>query len=271
MSLDSLSNPFERASTLPTVMVYRGTWVNGGQYYVNDVVTSPSDGQLYMLGLTALISTTDPAIPLGVSPWISFAGSVITGNPMEWSGTWSPVTTFKDGDVVIDPLNQQAYVCIATSSLNQPPSLTPASWAQVNPYTRQGVIIPPPINIPPNTANLVLLDKNYSIPIGQARLTCLVYFHVTVTGAAGTAPGDGALFQIQAKDNSGTYGDSWTFSAPISAPGTASFDFFAPVTLDVVNNGFVVDCALTTPTVSAVIINPGIVVQPLPINVVTAS
>jgi len=133
MSLDSLSNPFERAATLPTVMVYRGTWVSGGQYYVNDVVTSPEDGQLYMLGLTALISTVDPATPVGVSPWISFAGSATTGNPLTWRGTWSAVTDYYQGDVVIDTVVFLPFVCLATTSLNEVPSATPASWAPMNP------------------------------------------------------------------------------------------------------------------------------------------
>lgn len=130
MSLDGLSNPLERAGILSGMMNYRQQWVTGTQYYVNDVVTSPSDGQLYMLALRTLLSNQDPATITGVSPWVSFAGSVSGGNPMDWQGTWSALTTYYQGAVVQTTTDKKAYVLTATSSLNQEPSAnSPATWS----------------------------------------------------------------------------------------------------------------------------------------------
>lgn len=58
----SLETPFERFTQLPTSMSYLGEWVSGTQYFRNDVVISPADGNGYIASIpTAFISVVDPS------------------------------------------------------------------------------------------------------------------------------------------------------------------------------------------------------------------
>ena len=130
MSLDGLTNPVERSGILPGMMNYRGQW-SAGQYFRNDVVTSPSDGQLYMLATFTTQSSVDPALQTPPTPWLSFAGGAGPAtNPMQWQGTWSNATTYNQGAVVQTTTDQKAYVLVVPSSLNQEPSAnSPATWS----------------------------------------------------------------------------------------------------------------------------------------------
>ena len=61
MSVLGLQTPFDRLSILKTPMNWRGDWVSGSNYLLNDVVVSPTNSGAYILtGAIALVSTTDP-------------------------------------------------------------------------------------------------------------------------------------------------------------------------------------------------------------------
>lgn len=61
MSVLGLQTPFDRLSILKTPMNWRGDWVSGSNYLLNDVVVSPTNSGAYILtGSIALVSTTDP-------------------------------------------------------------------------------------------------------------------------------------------------------------------------------------------------------------------
>lgn len=65
-SLESLSNPLERLTVLPTTMNARfiGTslaWNSAVQYFKNDIVVSGVDGGAYVLEITALKGGSDPS------------------------------------------------------------------------------------------------------------------------------------------------------------------------------------------------------------------
>lgn len=132
MSLDGLTNPVERSGLLPGMMNYRGQW-SAGQYFRNDVVQSPADGQLYMLATFTTQSSVDPALQPPPTPWLSFAGAAgPASNPMNWKDNWSAVTTYYQGDVAVSPVSLKAYVLEQPTSLNQEPSVS-AAWNELEP------------------------------------------------------------------------------------------------------------------------------------------
>ena len=133
MSLDGLLNPVERSGLLPGMMNYRGTW-SAGQYFRNDVVQSPADGQLYMLATFTTQSAVDPALQPPPTPWLSFAGAAgPASNPMNWKDNWSNATTYYQGDVAVSPVSLKAYVLEQPSSLNQEPSANGLVWNELEP------------------------------------------------------------------------------------------------------------------------------------------
>ena len=133
MSLDGLTNPVERSGILPGMMNYRGQW-SAGQYFRNDVVQSPADGQLYMLATFTTQSSVDPALQPPPTPWLSFAGAAgPASNPMNWKDSWSAITTYYQGDVAVSPVSSKAYVLEQPSSLNQEPSANGLVWNELEP------------------------------------------------------------------------------------------------------------------------------------------
>lgn len=87
MSLESLANPLERLTYLPTVLNYRVNTLAGGitwdatfQYYIGDVVTSIVDGYAYVYtaettGRTSVVGGGDPSLS---GDWVRLAGSGVT-------------------------------------------------------------------------------------------------------------------------------------------------------------------------------------------------
>ena len=73
MSIPQFDNPLERLSVLPNVINWKGEWVTGTQYYMNDVVVEPVSTTTYILtGATAIFSETTPSSdPL----WTVFSGT----------------------------------------------------------------------------------------------------------------------------------------------------------------------------------------------------
>jgi len=62
MSLQTLKNPLDRLSVLPTTMNWRGLWVVTEQYFIYDTVVSPSDGGTYILtGQKTILGGLDPS------------------------------------------------------------------------------------------------------------------------------------------------------------------------------------------------------------------
>ena len=252
MSLSALQNSLTRSTFLPTMMAFRGQWVSGTSYLLNDVVQSPADGQLYMLALSSLYSTVDPATQTGVSPWYSFAGSATTGNPMEFQGNYNNATTYRDGDVVIAQTNFQPYVCVVTTSTGAEPSVSPANWKILSTTPSDGI----GINVT-NTAGVATIDLSSPLeftlapqtvsPVG-AGLTAftpavtlnfspLQYFDVEVkvlifnTGGGNPVAGDQIVLQAAASSAPGSYQSeaawTWTvtqFDLPAAA-GNTTFQF----------------------------------------------
>lgn len=62
MALAPLENPLQRLTSLPNSMNWRGGWDVTQQYYLYDVVVSPTDGNPYILSVTALLGGADPAL-----------------------------------------------------------------------------------------------------------------------------------------------------------------------------------------------------------------
>lgn len=76
MSLQTLKNPLDRLSVLPTTMNWRGLWLVTDQYFINDVAVSPANGSTYILtGQKAVFGGDDPS----ASPLWSELSAVTTG------------------------------------------------------------------------------------------------------------------------------------------------------------------------------------------------
>jgi hypothetical protein len=93
MSIPQFDNPLERLAVLPNVINWKNGWVDGTQYFMNDVVVEPSSTASYILtGATSLLSTVNPASdPLwsilagttqGIVSVNAGAGISITGPPI---------------------------------------------------------------------------------------------------------------------------------------------------------------------------------------------
>lgn len=75
MSVQGLQTSFDRLSILKTPMNWRGDWVSGSNYLLNDVVISPTNSGSYILtGAVALLSTVDP---ISSADWTEVSGTSV--------------------------------------------------------------------------------------------------------------------------------------------------------------------------------------------------
>ena len=138
MSVQGLENPLQRLSVLPTVVSWRGTWVNTETYFKNDVAVSAVDGNSYILTGTTSVNagSSDPSASADWSQFSNTSASssglsvirtavgatigqlrntpaVVTSGSfglnsslatpgatylISWSGTWSQTGTFTNTD-----------------------------------------------------------------------------------------------------------------------------------------------------------------------------
>ena len=75
MSFPSINNPLQRLQGLPNATNWLGTWIIGGQYYMNDMVVDPNGSTYILTGATASASGLDPSHN---TVWTEFSG-VSTG------------------------------------------------------------------------------------------------------------------------------------------------------------------------------------------------
>lgn len=119
--LTPLDSPFERLQYLPTTMAYKGAWIPGTQYYKNDVVLSPVNGAVYVLNITSLNDTTDPANDPLPSPWTSLSGSgasggVPLGGIVDYAGASAPSGyAICDGSAISRTTFSQLFALIGTT------------------------------------------------------------------------------------------------------------------------------------------------------------
>ena len=112
--LEGLTNPLSSLAVLDTEMKWRGNWAVGTQYYLHDVVRSPTNGIEYILtGKTALLGGLDPgSLAITTTDWVALGGIASTSqNPaFADAGAGSGSYVITGGNLIGAPANSRWLV-----------------------------------------------------------------------------------------------------------------------------------------------------------------
>jgi hypothetical protein len=107
--------------TYATGFTYRGNWVSGTSYVVNDIVYYTGTGGGTYICTTNTSSATAP--PSLTGSWGKIALTGVDGVTFTWKGAWASGTSYAANDVVSQ--SGSSYICIlAASGSGQSPTNT---------------------------------------------------------------------------------------------------------------------------------------------------